>query len=216
MRGSIFRFFSINWFTYGFPVCIHTLGFVSWCMFELKTLVGWWIKWLMQVVEVLYRRNQTWMNLIQKGLTCISNSIQTWLMVFYILNVWQVSLFSLWQVSLFALSYWSFSFASICAFALLAYVGYVLYAFPSLIWLHRLNGLLLVFILLWAISTYIFNVAFAYVNWKLGKVTFIMTFSITASVCELELGLCYSFLLRIWRSGRWLGCGTIRYRASSF
>ncbi|XP_047959723.1 piezo-type mechanosensitive ion channel homolog isoform X1 [Salvia hispanica] len=91
LRGSIFRFFSINWFTYGFPV------------------------------------------------------------------------------SLFALSYWSFSFASICAFALLAYVGYVLYAFPSLIWLHRLNGLLLVFILLWAISTYIFNVAFAYVNWKLGK-----------------------------------------------
>ncbi|XP_057780295.1 piezo-type mechanosensitive ion channel homolog isoform X2 [Salvia miltiorrhiza] len=91
LRGPIFRFFSINWFTYGFPV------------------------------------------------------------------------------SLFALSYWSFNFASICAFALLAYVGYVLYAFPSLFWLHRLNGLLLVFILLWAVSTYVFNVAFAYVNWKLGK-----------------------------------------------
>ncbi|KAH6827652.1 piezo-type mechanosensitive ion channel component [Perilla frutescens var. hirtella] len=91
LRGKVFRFFSINWFTYGFPV------------------------------------------------------------------------------SLFALSYWSFHFASICAFALLAYVGYVLYVFPSLFWLHRLNGLLLVFILLWAVSTYVFNVAFAYVNWKLGK-----------------------------------------------
>ncbi|GFQ02354.1 piezo-type mechanosensitive ion channel homolog [Phtheirospermum japonicum] len=73
------------------------------------------------------------------------------------------------QISLFALSYWSFHFASICAFGLLAYVGYILYAFPSLFRLHRLNGLLLVFILLWAVSTYVFNVAFAYVNWKLGK-----------------------------------------------
>ncbi len=36
--------------------------------------------------------------------------------------------------------------------------------------LHQLNGLLLVFILLWAVSTYIFNVAFAFLNWKLGKV----------------------------------------------
>ncbi|KAL6564288.1 hypothetical protein OROMI_015738 [Orobanche minor] len=72
-------------------------------------------------------------------------------------------------ISLFALSYWSFHFASICAFGLLAYVGYILYAFPSLFRLHRLNGLLLVFILLWAVSTYVFNVAFAYVNWKLGK-----------------------------------------------
>ncbi|KAI3449584.1 hypothetical protein Pfo_006249 [Paulownia fortunei] len=91
LRGPVFRIFSINWFTYGFPI------------------------------------------------------------------------------SLFALSYWSFHFASICAFGLLAYVGYILYAFPSLFRLHRLNGLLLVFILLWAVSTYIFNVAFAYVNWKLGK-----------------------------------------------
>ncbi|CAL5353858.1 unnamed protein product [Camellia sinensis] len=73
-------------------------------------------------------------------------------------------------VSLFALSFWSFHFASICAFGLLAYVGYVIYAFPSLFWLHRLNGLLLGFILLWAVSTYIFNVAFAFLNWKLGKV----------------------------------------------
>ncbi|KAL2507716.1 Piezo-type mechanosensitive ion channel-like protein [Forsythia ovata] len=91
LRGTVFRIFSINWFTYGFPI------------------------------------------------------------------------------SLFALSYWSFHFASICAFGLLAYVGYVLYDFPSLFRLHRLNGLLLVFILLWAVSTYIFNVAFAYLNWKLGK-----------------------------------------------
>uniref|UniRef100_A0A5B7BCU2 Uncharacterized protein n=1 Tax=Davidia involucrata TaxID=16924 RepID=A0A5B7BCU2_DAVIN len=72
-------------------------------------------------------------------------------------------------VSLFALSFWSFHFASVCAFGLLAYVGYIVYAFPSLFRLHRLNGLLLVFILLWAVSTYIFNVAFAFLNWKLGK-----------------------------------------------
>ncbi|KAK1294370.1 hypothetical protein QJS10_CPA16g01436 [Acorus calamus] len=72
-------------------------------------------------------------------------------------------------VLLLALSFWSFSFASVCAFALLAYVGYVLYAFPSLLRLHRLNGLLLVFILLWAASTYIFNVAFTYFNKKLRK-----------------------------------------------
>ncbi|KZV41711.1 hypothetical protein F511_32842 [Dorcoceras hygrometricum] len=91
LRGTVFRIFSINWFTYGFPI------------------------------------------------------------------------------SLFALSYWSFHFASMCAFGLLAYVGYILYAFPSLFRMHRLNGLLLVFILLWAVSTYVFNVAFAYVNWKLGK-----------------------------------------------
>ncbi|XP_075093902.1 piezo-type mechanosensitive ion channel homolog [Nicotiana tabacum] len=72
-------------------------------------------------------------------------------------------------VSLFALSFWSFHFASICAFGLLAYIGYILYAFPSLFRLHRLNGLLLVFILLWAVSTYVFNVGFVFLNWKLGK-----------------------------------------------
>ncbi|XP_043708760.1 piezo-type mechanosensitive ion channel homolog isoform X1 [Telopea speciosissima] len=69
-------------------------------------------------------------------------------------------------VSLLALSFWSFHFASLCAFGLLAYVGYVLYTFPSLFHLHRLNGLLLVFILLWAASTYVFNVAFAFLNKK--------------------------------------------------
>ncbi|KAI4301305.1 hypothetical protein L6164_034596 [Bauhinia variegata] len=72
-------------------------------------------------------------------------------------------------VSLFVLSFWSFHFASLCAFGLLAYVGYIVYAFPSVFRLHRLNGLLLVFILLWAVSTYIFNVAFSFLNWKLGK-----------------------------------------------
>ncbi|XP_057423805.1 piezo-type mechanosensitive ion channel homolog isoform X2 [Lotus japonicus] len=72
-------------------------------------------------------------------------------------------------VSLFALSFWSFHFASLCAFGLLAFVGYIIYAFPSLFRLHRLNGLLLVFILLWAVSTYIFNVAFTFLNWKLGR-----------------------------------------------
>ncbi|XP_020526921.1 piezo-type mechanosensitive ion channel homolog isoform X2 [Amborella trichopoda] len=72
-------------------------------------------------------------------------------------------------VSLLALSFWSFNFASICAFGLLAYVGYVLYASPSLFHLHQLNGLLLVFILLWAASTYIFNVAFTFLNKKLKQ-----------------------------------------------
>ncbi|XP_010914337.1 piezo-type mechanosensitive ion channel homolog isoform X1 [Elaeis guineensis] len=72
-------------------------------------------------------------------------------------------------VLLLALSFWSFNFTSLCAFGLLAYVGYVLYAFPSLFHLHRLNGLLLVFILLWAASTYIFNVAFTFLNKKIRK-----------------------------------------------
>ncbi|XP_057964043.1 piezo-type mechanosensitive ion channel homolog isoform X2 [Malania oleifera] len=72
-------------------------------------------------------------------------------------------------ISLFALSFWSFHFASICAFGLLAYVGYIVYAFPSLFRLHHLNGLLLVFILFWAVGTYIFNMAFAFLNRKIGK-----------------------------------------------
>ncbi|CAI0551081.1 unnamed protein product [Linum tenue] len=67
-------------------------------------------------------------------------------------------------ISLLALSFWSFHFASLCAFALLAYVGYVLYAIPSVFQLHRLNGLLLVFILLWAASTYVFNLTFLVLN----------------------------------------------------
>ncbi|XP_057439423.1 piezo-type mechanosensitive ion channel homolog isoform X2 [Lotus japonicus] len=62
-------------------------------------------------------------------------------------------------ISLLALSFWSFHFASLCSFGLLAYVGYILYSFPSMFRLHQLNGMLLVFILFWAASTYIFNVA---------------------------------------------------------
>ncbi|CAL9756267.1 unnamed protein product [Musa acuminata subsp. burmannicoides] len=72
-------------------------------------------------------------------------------------------------VLLFSLSFWSFSFTSICAFGLLAYVGYVLFSFPSLVELHRLNGMLLIFILLWATSTYVFNVAFTLLNKKIQK-----------------------------------------------
>lgn len=72
-------------------------------------------------------------------------------------------------VSLFALCLWSFYFASACAFGLLVYVGYIIFAFPSLFRLHHLNGLLLIFILLWAVSTYIFNVAFSYLNVELGN-----------------------------------------------
>lgn len=72
-------------------------------------------------------------------------------------------------VLLLTLSLWSFNFTSICAFGLLAYVGYILYAFPSLFQMHRLNGSLLVFILLWAASTYVFNVAFTFFNKRFQK-----------------------------------------------
>ncbi|XP_039810070.1 piezo-type mechanosensitive ion channel homolog isoform X2 [Panicum virgatum] len=72
-------------------------------------------------------------------------------------------------VLLLALAFWSFNFTSICAFGLLAYVGYILYAFPSLFQMHRLNGSLLVFILLWAASTYVFNVAFTFFNKRFQK-----------------------------------------------
>ena len=99
-----------------------------------------------------------------------------------------------WQVSLVALSFWSFHFASICAFGLLAYVGYIVYAFPSLFRLHHLNGLLLVFILLWAVSTYIFNVAFAFLNWKLGKVA-------------LHSQWLYLTIVEYWRFSLWTHAG---------
>ncbi|XP_058752948.1 piezo-type mechanosensitive ion channel homolog isoform X1 [Vicia villosa] len=72
-------------------------------------------------------------------------------------------------ISLLVLSFWSFHFASLCSFGLLAYVGYILYAFPSMFRLQQLNGLLLVFILLWAASTYIFNVALTASNNKSRK-----------------------------------------------
>ena len=77
---------------------------------------------------------------------------------------------SMWQILLLALTFWSFHFTSLCAFGLLAYVGYILYAFPSMFHLHWLNGLLLVFVLCWAASTYIFNLAFTVLNKKLWKV----------------------------------------------
>ncbi|XP_073222018.1 piezo-type mechanosensitive ion channel homolog isoform X3 [Cicer arietinum] len=72
-------------------------------------------------------------------------------------------------ISLLVLSFWSFHFASLCSFGLLAYVGYILYAFPSMFRLQQLNGMLLVFILLWAASTYIFNVALTVSNGKSWK-----------------------------------------------
>ncbi|KAK7258817.1 hypothetical protein RIF29_24404 [Crotalaria pallida] len=72
-------------------------------------------------------------------------------------------------MSLLALSFWSFHFASLCSFGLLAYVGYILYAFPSMFRLRRLNGVLLVFILLWSASTYVFNVVFTVSNNKALK-----------------------------------------------
>ncbi|KAM6577680.1 hypothetical protein CsatB_029517 [Cannabis sativa] len=72
-------------------------------------------------------------------------------------------------ITLLALTFWSFHFASLCAFGLLAYVGYVLYAFPPMLHLHRLNGSLLVFILFWGASTYVFNVAFTFFNKELDK-----------------------------------------------
>lgn len=116
------------------------------------------------------------------------------------------------QVSLFALSFWSFHFASLCAFGLLAYVGYIIYAFPSLFRLHRLNGLLLVFILFWAVSTYIFNVAFTFLNWKLGRVimSFIVAIFIRQVLIWIPVNSWYLFT-RTWKSGRWWVCGTIQY-----
>nr|ABN09015.1 hypothetical protein MtrDRAFT_AC172101g12v1 [Medicago truncatula] len=72
-------------------------------------------------------------------------------------------------IFLLVLSLWSFHFASLISFGLLAYVGYILYAFPSMFRLQQLNGILLVFILLWAASTYIFNVALTVSNYKPRK-----------------------------------------------
>jgi hypothetical protein len=111
-------------------------------------------------------------------------------------------------VSLFALSFWSFHFASLCAFGLLAYVGYIIYAFPSLFQLHRLNGLLLVFILLWAVSTYIFNVAFSFLNTKVGKVIYSRCAKSSTTLRKLRCKLTTSVLniqdMQIWEMvGLW-------------
>ena len=117
----------------------------------------------------------------------------------HVIIIWLWNSIFIWrcwilQVSLFALSFWSFHFASICAFGLLAYVGYIIYAFPSLFRLHRLNGLLLVFILLWAVSTYIFNVAFTFLNLKLGKVAsfWIILYLLKVPKCSSFWTFCYS------------------------
>ncbi|KAK3041408.1 hypothetical protein RJ639_000385, partial [Escallonia herrerae] len=138
IRGAVFRTFSINFFTYGFPICprldfysraVAVTGGVQWCL-----------------------------GLDSLPIKMVAHGFKT-----------MESFRRMRSVSLFALSFWSFHFASVCAFGLLVYVGYVIYAFPSLFRLHRLNGLLLVFILLWAVGTFIFNVAFPFFNWKLGK-----------------------------------------------
>lgn len=63
-------------------------------------------------------------------------------------------------VSLLALALWSFNYSSFCAFVLIIYIGYVLCTFPSISSFHRLNVILLSFILLWALCTYAFNATF--------------------------------------------------------
>ncbi|XP_057815209.2 piezo-type mechanosensitive ion channel homolog isoform X1 [Cryptomeria japonica] len=65
-----------------------------------------------------------------------------------------------YPVSLLALSLWSFNYGSIFAFGLVIYIGYVLYVFPSIYSLHRVNVFLLSFILVWVVSTYAFNATF--------------------------------------------------------
>lgn len=69
-----------------------------------------------------------------------------------------------------ALICWSFVYASLCAFALLLYVGYIFFAFPSVSTLQRLNPLLLGFILLYALTTYLFNAAFSIMKTKFDLV----------------------------------------------
>jgi hypothetical protein len=64
------------------------------------------------------------------------------------------------QICMVGLICWSFMHVSLCAFGLLAYVGYVLIAPPSVITLLHLNPVLLGFILIWALSIYVFNAAF--------------------------------------------------------
>lgn len=51
-------------------------------------------------------------------------------------------------VCLLALALWSFNYSSFCAFVLIIYIGYVLCTFPSISSFHRLNVILLSFILL--------------------------------------------------------------------
>ncbi|WOH04528.1 hypothetical protein DCAR_0623937 [Daucus carota subsp. sativus] len=74
-----------------------------------------------------------------------------------------------YPISLLALSFWSIQYASLCSFGLIVYLGYLLYTSPSLYFLHRLNVFLLVFVLLWAICTYLFNLAFTILDQKMLK-----------------------------------------------
>ncbi|KAI5060462.1 hypothetical protein GOP47_0024882 [Adiantum capillus-veneris] len=74
-------------------------------------------------------------------------------------------------ICLFLLSLWSFKYASISAFFILVYVGLVLYSFPSVLVLWRMNTVLLLFILFWAICTYTFNAAFTVLHDALEKDT---------------------------------------------
>ncbi|XP_078441364.1 piezo-type mechanosensitive ion channel component [Wolffia australiana] len=101
----------------------------------------------------------------RSGMVCTNVLLMRTIFRFFNINFFTYG----FPVLLIALAFWSFNFASICAFGLLAYVGYILYAFPSLFDLHQLNGLLLIFILLWAACTYVFNVAFSFLNTKLSK-----------------------------------------------
>ncbi|MCO5611380.1 hypothetical protein L7F22_065633 [Adiantum nelumboides] len=74
-------------------------------------------------------------------------------------------------ICLLLLSLWSFKYASISAFFILVYVGLVLYSFPSVLVLWRMNTVLLLFILFWAICTYTFNAAFTVLHDALEKDT---------------------------------------------
>jgi hypothetical protein len=65
-----------------------------------------------------------------------------------------------------ALVCWSFVYISFLSFGLLLYVGYIFLAFPSIATLRWLNPVLLGFILLWALCTYVFNAAFSIMTSK--------------------------------------------------
>jgi hypothetical protein len=75
-----------------------------------------------------------------------------------------VGLFS--QICVVALVCWSFVYVSFLSFGLLLYVGYIFLAFPSIATLRWLNPVLLGFILLWALCTYVFNAAFSIMTSK--------------------------------------------------
>ncbi|THU72853.1 hypothetical protein C4D60_Mb04t16600 [Musa balbisiana] len=136
LRGSVFRNFSINFFTYGFPG--HLISEITPAEISCKVIYeSLLVSVMSDMKQIVLLCGFKWFLL---PLFCSHYRLR-WLETFF-------------EVLLFSLSFWSFSFTSICAFGLLAYVGYVLFSFPSLVELHRLNGMLLIFILLWATSTY--------------------------------------------------------------